>query len=101
MTFCRTSLIIVPALVVRRTPCKAAQAGYGPVSYTHLDVYKRQALQRAAAPLERFYEMYRELCDLSISEPLDVFVGDVIKKSGYEAMLLSLIHILSGCCVSA
>ena len=48
------------------------------------------ALQRAAAPLERFYEMYRELCDLSISEPLDVFVGDVIKKSGYEAMLKAM-----------
>ena len=48
------------------------------------------ALQRASAPLERFYEMYRELCDLSISEPLDVFVGDVIKKSGYEAMLKAM-----------
>lgn len=48
------------------------------------------ALQRAAAPLERFYEMYRELCDLSISELLDVFVGDVIKKSGYEAMLKAM-----------
>ena len=48
------------------------------------------ALQRACAPLERFYEMYRELCDLSISEPLDVFVGDVIKKSGYEAMLKAM-----------
>lgn len=44
-------------------------------------------LQRAAAALERFYEMYRELCDLSVSEPLDQFVGDVIAKSGYEAML--------------
>ena len=48
------------------------------------------ALQRASALLERFYEMYRELCDLSISEPLDVFVGDVIKKSGYEAMLKAM-----------
>ena len=48
------------------------------------------ALQRACAPLERFYEMYRELCDLSVSEPLDVFVGDVIKKSGYEAMLKAM-----------
>ena len=48
------------------------------------------ALQRACAPLERFYEMYCELCDLSISEPLDVFVGDVIKKSGYEAMLKAM-----------
>ena len=47
-------------------------------------------LQRAAAALERFYEMYRELCDLSVSEPLDQFVGDVIAKSGYEAMLKAM-----------
>lgn len=40
-------------------------------------------LQRAAAALERFYEMYRELFDLSVSEPLDQFVGDVIAKSVY------------------
>lgn len=25
--------------------------------------------QRAAAPLEKFYEMYRELCDLSVTLP--------------------------------
>ena len=47
-------------------------------------------LQRAAAALERFYEMYRELYDLSVSEPLDVFVGDVIAKTGYEAMLKAM-----------
>ena len=47
-------------------------------------------LQRAAAAIERFYEMYRELCDLSVSEPLDQFVGDVIAKSGYEAMLKAM-----------
>ena len=47
-------------------------------------------LQRAAAALERFYEMYRELCDLSVSEPLDEFVGDVISKTGYEAMLKAM-----------
>ena len=47
-------------------------------------------LQRATAALERFYEMYRELCDLSVSEPLDVFVGDVIAKTGYEAMLKAM-----------
>ena len=47
-------------------------------------------LQRAAVALERFYEMYRELCDLSVSEPLDVFVGDVIAKTGYEAMLKAM-----------
>ena len=47
-------------------------------------------LQRAAAALERFYEMYRELCDLSVSEPLDEFVGDVIAKTGYEAMLKAM-----------
>mgnify|MGYP004508589017 FL=1 len=45
------------------------------------------ALQRASAALERFYEMYRELCDLSVTLPLDEFVGEVIRRSGYEAML--------------
>ena len=44
-------------------------------------------LQRAAAPLEKFYEMYRELCDLSVTLPLDEFAGEVVKQSGYEAML--------------
>ena len=44
-------------------------------------------LQRAAAPLEKFYEMYRELCDLSVTLPLDEFASEVVKKSGYEAML--------------
>lgn len=47
-------------------------------------------LQRSAPALERFYEMYRELCDLSVSEPLDVFVGDVVKKSGYEDAMKKL-----------
>ena len=36
------------------------------------------ALQRASAALERFYEMYRELCDLSVTLPLDEFAGEVI-----------------------
>ena len=31
--------------------------------------------------------MYRELCDLSVTMPLDEFAGEVIKKTGYEAML--------------
>ena len=44
-------------------------------------------LQRAAASLEKFYEIYRELCDLSVTLPLDEFAGEVVKKSGYEAML--------------
>ena len=45
------------------------------------------ALQRASAALERFYEMYRELRDLSVTLPLDEFAGEVIKRTGYEAML--------------
>ena len=44
-------------------------------------------LQRAAAALEKFYEMYRDLCDLAVTIPLDEFVGEVVKRSGYEAML--------------
>ena len=31
--------------------------------------------------------MYRELCDLSVTLPLDEFAGEVVKNSGYEAML--------------
>ena len=45
------------------------------------------ALARAAGPLNAFYEMYRELCDLAITLPLDEFAGEVIRKTGYEAML--------------
>ena len=44
-------------------------------------------LGRAVPALEKFYEMYRELCDLSVTLPLDQFAGEVIKKTGYEAML--------------
>ena len=44
-------------------------------------------LQRAAAALEKFYEMYRDLCNLAVTIPLDEFVGEVVKRSGYEAML--------------
>ena len=51
------------------------------------DLRNYPALQRASAALERFYEMYRELCDLSVTLPLDEFVGEVIRRSGYEAML--------------
>ena len=45
------------------------------------------ALARAASALSKFYEMYRELCDLSVTLPLDEFAGEVIRKTGYEAML--------------
>ena len=45
------------------------------------------ALSRSASALNSFYEMYRELCDLSVTLPLDEFAGEVIRKTGYEAML--------------
>ena len=45
------------------------------------------ALARAASALGAFYDMYRTLCDLSVTLPLDEFVGEVIRKTGYEAML--------------
>ena len=45
------------------------------------------ALARSAPALEHFYAMYRELCDLSVQMPLDEFTQQVIKKTGYEAML--------------
>ena len=45
------------------------------------------ALGRAVSALNAFYSMYRELCDLSVTLPLDEFAGEVIRKTGYEAML--------------
>ena len=37
--------------------------------------------------LNAFYSMYRELCDLSVTFPLDEFAGEIMRKTGYEAML--------------
>ena len=45
------------------------------------------ALARAASALSAFYGIYQALCDDSVTLPLDEFAGEVIKKSGYEAML--------------
>ena len=64
----------------------AAKAGV-PMMQVIADVRNYPELMRVAAPLEKFYEMYRELCDLSVTLPLDEFAGEVIKKTGYEAML--------------
>lgn len=47
------------------------------------------ALARAAGALNGFYEMYRGLCDAAVTMPLDELVGEVIKKTGYEAMLVA------------
>lgn len=44
-------------------------------------------LGRAVSALQNFYTMYRELCDDAITLPLDEFATEVIKKTGYEAML--------------
>lgn len=64
----------------------AARAGV-PMLQIIADVRQYPELMRAASALEKFYDMYRELCDLSVSMPLDEFAGEVIKKTGYEAML--------------
>ncbi len=64
----------------------AAAAGV-PMLQIIADVRDYPELGRAAAPLEKFYELYRELCDLSVTLPLDEFAGEVIRKTGYEAML--------------
>ena len=47
------------------------------------------ALARSAAALGKFYDMYRGLCDAAVTMPLDELVGEVIKKTGYEAMLVA------------
>ncbi len=44
-------------------------------------------LGRAAPALGKFHAMYRELCALVGTEPLERFVADVIEKTGYEEML--------------
>ena len=64
----------------------AAAAGV-PMLQIIADARDYPELGRAAAPLEKFYELYRELCDLSVTLPLDEFAGEVIRKTGYEAML--------------
>ena len=64
----------------------AAAAGV-PMLQIIADARDYPELGRAAAPLEKFYELYRELCDLSVTLPLDEFTGEVIRKTGYEAML--------------
>lgn len=64
----------------------AAAAGV-PMLQIIADARGYPELGRAAAPLEKFYELYRELCDLSVTLPLDEFAGEVIRKTGYEAML--------------
>ena len=64
----------------------AAAAGV-PMLQIIADARDYPELGRAAAPLEKFYELYRELCDLSVTLPLDEFAGEVIRKTGYESML--------------
>ena len=45
------------------------------------------ALARAAGALGSFYAMYRDLCEKSTKLALDEFMGEVIVRTGYEAML--------------
>ena len=51
----------------------------------HAELYP--ALGRAAGALGGFYAMYRDLCEKATRLPLDEFMGEVIAKTGYEAML--------------
>ena len=51
----------------------------------HTELYP--ALGRAAGALNTFYMMYRDLCQKATTMPLDDFMGEVISKTGYEAML--------------
>lgn len=51
----------------------------------HTELYP--ALGRAAGALNTFYMMYRDLCQKAATMPLDDFMGEVISKTGYEAML--------------
>src|SRR5699024_9078554 len=76
----------IGASTVEKVGELAAAAGV-PMLQVIADVRSYPELSRAAAALEKFYEMYRELCGLSVSLPLDEFAGEVIRRTGYEAML--------------
>ncbi len=56
-----------------------------------LDICARAAeyakISRAAVALLKFYAMYEKLCELAEDYPLDIFVTELIKVSGYQAML--------------
>lgn len=51
----------------------------------HTELYP--ALGRAAGALNSFYTMYSDLCRKATTMALDEFMGEVISKTGYEAML--------------
>lgn len=76
----------IGATTIERIGELAAAAGV-PMLQIIANVRQYPELQRAGAALERFYEMYRALCELSVTMPLDEFAGEVIQKTGYEAML--------------
>src|SRR5699024_10468147 len=76
----------IGASTVEKVGELAAAAGV-PMLQVIADVRSYPELSRAAAALEKFYDMYRELCGLSVSLPLDAFAGVVIRSTGYEAML--------------
>ena len=62
--------------------CWAAQAGlYHPVSYTHLDVYKRQLQQRPPLPL-------CSLNSIILSVILDVYKRQVLLPNSVSSLLM-------------
>ena len=65
--------------------CPAAVSGLQPVSYTHLDVYKRQALGGVTSP-----QIGEEECKGGTQSP-----SLSIREAGHAGQLLSLIHIFA------
>ncbi len=64
----------------------AGQEGVGMLDIiSHADEYAR--LSRAAAPLLKFWQLYRSLQDAADTCPLDIFVSKLIELTGYRQML--------------
>ena len=45
------------------------------------------AIRRASAALLNFYSIYKKLCEMAETYPLDVFVNELLSVTGYKAML--------------
>ncbi|MDD4850449.1 MAG: 3'-5' exonuclease, partial [Gemmiger sp.] len=76
----------IGATTVDKIADLAAEAGVPMLEIlAHVDQYP--ALGRASGALRGFYNLYRDLCDKATRLPLDEFAGEVIAKTGYEAML--------------
>ena len=70
--------------------CKKAEKNWEAVSYTHLDVYKRQVELSAE---NKWTHTFADLDEKANGNTITYTVREVSVPKGYEARNLSLIHI--------